>query len=686
MSVLFGNQQAVDPESLRAACAGGGVDPSPFWGKANAFRVRAGYEPSSGHILLTKDALDALTLTQSHTLTFVGADTNSIDLSPVTLLDRLSVLSGAPDDGAEVFVCTVVDRRHFMQMVPFSAGFAGYNVEAAAGGSYLSGTLNSGSAWTWQGVVNDLVTALGEDTAEFVLPFTPDGTPENLVFDISDVPGPWAALCRVLTRIGCVAVLDPTDDTFSVVRQGSGMTSALATLTGDADYLGDVWDGHAREEVRGWRPEKAKVLFPRRPQPTTGAAPYYAVDVTLSATTGVEAGTYVVLPDDNTADGATGTPSNSAALATRAQERADDWLRVRGTYDRPLVRAWRDFQRKAVGLVGVWADAVTYDDRGGDLRTWATQEPGPAMGDFRPLGKWPVWWPFTTGSSSVSAWKEPVRVATTANGTLSTAFANGQVVDGVTLATGDRILIKNQSTATQNGIYVVAASGAPTRATDADTGAELLGATVAVAEGTTNADTVWLCTANATITVGSTNLPWQQMGDVVGPSSAGDTTVAVFDGTSGKKIKDSAVTIDGSGNAVTGGSFSAQITGGFPLGGECTVSVGDLFVSNRFATAQLNPTAGLVFQHYSDIDTDTKDGYFRIQAVGSGSTEIRVGATDVSAADGALGVACGDLVLTVTALYMNGDPGVSGTRTVKDGSGTDQTVTIVNGIITGWTE
>ena len=111
-----------------------------------------------------------------------------------------------------------------------------------------------------------------------------------------------------------------------------------------------------------------------------------------------------------------------------------------------------------------------------------------------------------TGSGSVSAWKEPVRVATTANGTLASSFENGDSVDGVTLATGDRILIKNQTTATENGIYTVNASGAPTRATDADAGSELLGAIVVVTEGTENADSIWLCTNNSTITLGSTNL------------------------------------------------------------------------------------------------------------------------------------------------------------------------------------
>jgi hypothetical protein len=103
--------------------------------------------------------------------------------------------------------------------------------------------------------------------------------------------------------------------------------------------------------------------------------------------------------------------------------------------------------------------------------------------------------------------KDSVRVATTANGTLASAFANGQTVDGVTLATGDRILLKNQSTASQNGIYTVNASGAPTRATDADSSAKVnSGMYVWVEEGTANADTAWVLTTNATITLGSTSL------------------------------------------------------------------------------------------------------------------------------------------------------------------------------------
>lgn len=110
------------------------------------------------------------------------------------------------------------------------------------------------------------------------------------------------------------------------------------------------------------------------------------------------------------------------------------------------------------------------------------------------------------------SWKQAVRAATTANGALATAYENGDVIDGVTLVTGDRILLKNQSTGAENGIYTVNASGAPTRATDADSGAEFLGAAVMVQEGTTNANTQWIQTVDGTITLGTTALVWSQFG------------------------------------------------------------------------------------------------------------------------------------------------------------------------------
>lgn len=102
--------------------------------------------------------------------------------------------------------------------------------------------------------------------------------------------------------------------------------------------------------------------------------------------------------------------------------------------------------------------------------------------------------------------KQSVRAATTANITLSGA----QTVDDVVLVAGDRILVKNQDTASQNGIYIVAA-GAWSRSADADSDAKVTaGMFTFVEEGSTNADSGWVLTTNNTISLGITSLSFAQ--------------------------------------------------------------------------------------------------------------------------------------------------------------------------------
>lgn len=119
---------------------------------------------------------------------------------------------------------------------------------------------------------------------------------------------------------------------------------------------------------------------------------------------------------------------------------------------------------------------------------------------------------FVLDTVNAISWKNEVRVATTAAGTLATSFANAQVVDGVTLATNDRIMIKNQAAGAENGIYTVNASGAPTRATDADSAAEVFGMVAFITSGTTNGGTTWICNNTGTITLGTTALTFAQYG------------------------------------------------------------------------------------------------------------------------------------------------------------------------------
>lgn len=153
-------------------------------------------------------------------------------------------------------------------------------------------------------------------------------------------------------------------------------------------------------------------------------------------------------------------------------------------------------------------------------------------------------------------------VTTTANITLS----GTQTVDGVALVAGDRVLVKNQTTASANGIYVVAA-GAWTRATDADTWAKLVSAFVFIEKGTVGADTGWVSTIDQGGTLGSTAVTFSQF------SGAGTYTA-------------------GTGLTLTGTQFSITNT---------AVTAGSYGAASKTLTATVNAQGQLTAVAASDI-------------------------------------------------------------------------------------
>jgi hypothetical protein len=120
------------------------------------------------------------------------------------------------------------------------------------------------------------------------------------------------------------------------------------------------------------------------------------------------------------------------------------------------------------------------------------------------------------------SWKAAVDVATTTAQTLATDFAAGQSIDGVTLTTGMRVLVKNQASGSENGLYLVPASGAPSRTADGATGELTTNATVRVNQGTVNGDHAWTLTTTGTITVGTTSQTWVQTDSSGGSVTAGN--------------------------------------------------------------------------------------------------------------------------------------------------------------------
>ena len=153
--------------------------------------------------------------------------------------------------------------------------------------------------------------------------------------------------------------------------------------------------------------------------------------------------------------------------------------------------------------------------------------------------------------------KDSCVAATTANIVIATALNNGDTLDGVSLSTNDRVLVKDQSTASQNGIYVVGSS--PARAADLATGADAAGFFTFVEQGTVNEDNGFVCTSNkGSAVVGTNNLTIAQFsgaGQITagdGLDKSGNTLSVDLKANGGLVIESTEIALDLAASSITG--------------------------------------------------------------------------------------------------------------------------------------
>jgi len=153
--------------------------------------------------------------------------------------------------------------------------------------------------------------------------------------------------------------------------------------------------------------------------------------------------------------------------------------------------------------------------------------------------------------------KDSCVAATTANITISTALNNGDTLDGVSLSTNDRVLVKNQSTASENGIYVVGSS--PARSVDLAAGSDAAGMFTFVEQGTVNADNGFVCTSNkGSAVVGTNNLTYAQFsgaGQITtadGLQKSGNTISVDLKANGGLVIESAEIALDLAASSITG--------------------------------------------------------------------------------------------------------------------------------------
>jgi hypothetical protein len=316
--------------------------------------------------------------------------------------------------------------------------------------------------------------------------------------------------------------------------------------------------------------------------------------------------------------------------------------------------------------------------------------------------------------------KASVRAATTGPINLANQLEAGDTIDTtVTLVAGDRVLVKNQSTASENGIYVVASSGMPTRATDAngtaDTGTVSGGTFTFVEEGTANGDAGYVVSSNGAINVGVDAMNWVQFsgtGQITageGMSKDGNTLnvndddVTIYvDGNDDLAVKSSATAGQvlrsvGSGTAAWGAldlADSDAVTGALPIanGGTGSTTAADarvaldleIGVDVQAYDAELAALAGLT-------SAANKLPYF----TGSGSASVAdftsaardlLDDADSSAMRDTLGLTIGtnvqaysDVLAAVSASTYLGDDSITTLGTITTGTWNGTTIAIANG-------
>lgn len=192
-------------------------------------------------------------------------------------------------------------------------------------------------------------------------------------------------------------------------------------------------------------------------------------------------------------------------------------------------------------------------------------------------------------------WKESVRAATTANIALNAA----QTIDGVSVIAGDRVLVKNQTDATKNGIYI-AATGAWSRSSDANTSAQVTpGMSVTVEEGTTNGDKIYQLTTNGPIVLDTTALTFSQLGGGVAYTGGNGISIA---GTVISALAGAGIVVDGSGiradlTVLGRKSFSQAIGNG---------TLTTITVTHNLGTRDVHVTLYNATSPYEEMDTDVE--------------------------------------------------------------------------------
>lgn len=232
------------------------------------------------------------------------------------------------------------------------------------------------------------------------------------------------------------------------------------------------------------------------------------------------------------------------------------------------------------------------------------------------------------------SWKQAARAASVANVSVSSAPAS---IDGVTLVSGDRVLLKDQSTASQNGIYVFNGTGsALTRSTDAQTWSEIVGLVLYIEEGTVNSGSKWVDTNVAGGTLGTTAITFTVFAAASALDGVGTTGYNAYWTGAHTLAAEQYVAASRGGLATdvsafsgvvkaSAGVFSASTIVNADVNAAAAIAYTKLALSNSIVNGDINASAAIVYSKLSlansivnaDINAAAAIAYSKLALTGS---------------------------------------------------------------------
>lgn len=257
----------LDPGQLLQQAQRLNLQANHWWGKPNSYYNVRGKEPGRGFILLSKKDVGNIDRTVTQTLNIVYGNTTltlaGLYFHRATALytDSWDPGTGVPHlielvDKRAIFALSTLDNKFYNTICPAPPADADAGADYSTTATlYYAESLNAGSIWTWQQMLDDIAGEIPGSPGTPTLPFSPDDKPRNFAFNGVSA---WDAYNTILGKIGCVAIFNPITNTLTIDKLATAQD--ITALENNSDLISHYAPVESQTTSR---PEKIRIYFHR---------------------------------------------------------------------------------------------------------------------------------------------------------------------------------------------------------------------------------------------------------------------------------------------------------------------------------------------------------------------------------------------------------------------------------------